>query len=183
MFPSGLAPAPAASEADWKSAASGLAAGIVVVAEACETASRFRARDVAAREANPYNGEASLQRAHPDFGADDRRASGSYDSPVRAVAVRSPLVSANIVSVKNGAANTVAAQAVILDTKTGDQLTMDQRTMDKTGQPPAQLTTRLPASPLAPPGTACHPSDLPSSLFLYSFSCVTVLTAPLHPHS
>jgi hypothetical protein len=138
MFPCGLAHAPVATEASWKSAASGLADGIVAVAEACETANRFRERDVAAREANPYNGEASLQRAHPDFAADDRRASGPNDSPVRAVAVRSPLV-----SVKSGAANILAAQAVILDTKTVDQRTMHLGTMDKTGQPRARLATQL----------------------------------------
>lgn len=174
MFPSGLARAPAASEADWKSSAGGSAAGIVAVAEACETASRFRGRAFAALVTNPGNVEANLQRAHPDFAAGDRRASGANDSPVRAVAVRSPLV-----SVKNGAANIVAAQAVILDTKT-----VDQKTVDKTGKKPqAQLATPLPATPLAPPGTACYPSDLPSSLLLHSSSCVTALSAPQHPHS
>jgi hypothetical protein len=120
MFPSGLARAPAASEADWKSAASGLEAGIVAVAGACETANRFRGRAFAAPETNPGNVEASLQRAHPGFAADDRRADGPNDSPVRGVAVRSPLVSVNTVFVKSGAANIVAAQVVILDTKTGD---------------------------------------------------------------
>jgi hypothetical protein len=49
---------------------------------------------------------------------------------------------------------------------------MDQRAMDKTGQPRVQLARRLPASLLAPPGTAWHPSDLLSSLLVHSFSCV-----------
>jgi hypothetical protein len=133
MFPSGLARAPAASEADWKSSASGLEAGIVAVAEACETANRFRGRAFAAPVTNPGNVEANPQRAHAGFVADDRRAYGLNDSPVPVVAVRSLLV-----SVKSGAANIVAAQAVILDTNTGDQ-----RTMDKTGQPQAQLATQL----------------------------------------
>jgi hypothetical protein len=133
MFPSGLARAPAASEADWKSSAIGLEAGIVAVAGACETANRFRGRAFAAPATNPGNVEANLQRAHAGFVADDRRAYGPNDCPVRAVAVRSPLV-----SVKNGAANIAAAQAVILDTKT-----VDQRTVDKTGQPQAQLATQL----------------------------------------
>lgn len=151
------------------------------MAEACETANRFRERDVAAREANPYNGEANLQRAHPGFAADDRCASGPDDSPVRAVAVRSPLVSVNIVSVKCGAAKIVAGQAVILDTKTVDQRTMNHGTMDKTGKKPqAQPATRLPASLSAPPGTACHPSDLPLSLLLHSSSCVTFLRHGAH---
>jgi hypothetical protein len=133
MFPSGLARAPAASEASWKSSASGLEAGIVAVAGACETAHRFRGRAFAAPVTNLCNVEANLQRAHAGFVADDRRASGSPDSPVRAIAVRSPLV-----SVKSGAANIVAAQAVILDTRT-----VGQRTADKTGQPQAQPATQL----------------------------------------
>jgi hypothetical protein len=133
MFPCGSAHAPAASEADWKNSASGLEAGIVAVAEACETANRFRGRAFAAPVTNPGNVEANLQRAHAGFVADDRRAFGPNDSPVRAVAVRSPLV-----SVKSGAANIAAAQAVILGTKT-----VDQRTTDKTGKPQAQLATRL----------------------------------------
>ena len=91
------------------------------MAGACETANRFRERAFAAPVTNLCNVEASLQRAHhPDFVADDRCASGPNDSPVRAVAVRSLLVSVNTVFVKSGAANIVAAQAVILDTKTGD---------------------------------------------------------------
>jgi hypothetical protein len=112
------------------------------VAGACETANRFRGRAFAAPETNPGNVEASLQRAHPGFAADDRRADGPNDSPVRGVAVRSPLVSVNTVFVKNGAANIVAGQAVILDTKTVDQRTMNRGTMDKTGQLRAQLATR-----------------------------------------
>src|SRR4030088_912523 len=107
MFPSGLARAPAASEASWKSSASGLEAGIVAVAGACETAHRFRGRAFAAPVTNLCNVEANLQHAHAGFVADDRRASGSPDSPVRAIAVRSPLVSVS------GAANIVAAQDVI----------------------------------------------------------------------